>query len=167
MRNFVIWCHTNNLQLNTLKTKELVIDFGRDRPRPRPVLLGAEEMEVMETYKYLGLWLDNKLGWTSNTKQLYKKAQSRMYFLKKLRSFNICRKLLRMFYQSVVASFLSYTSPGWRSWSGGPTLWQRGEPSTNCGASWTIPTTLCTPSSAARRASPVTGCSFQRARQTD
>ena len=65
-------------------------------------------MEVMETYKYLGLWLDNKLGWTSNTKQLYKKAQSRMYFLKRLRSFNICRKLLRIFYQSVVASVLSY-----------------------------------------------------------
>ena len=103
---FVVWCHTNNLQLNTSKTKELVIDFGRDRPRPRPVLLGAEEVE---TYKYLGLWLDNKLDWTSNTKQLYKKAQSRMYFLRRLRSFNICRKLLRMFYQSVVASVLFYS----------------------------------------------------------
>ena len=31
-----------------------------------------------------------------------------MYFLKRLRSFNICRKLLRIFYQSVVASVLSY-----------------------------------------------------------
>ena len=63
----------------------------RDRPRPRPVLLGAGELEVMGTYKYLGLWLDNKLDWTSNTKQVYKKAQSRMYFLWRLRSFNICR----------------------------------------------------------------------------
>ena len=67
----------------------------------------------METYKYLGLWLDNKLDWTSNTKQLYKKAQSRMYFLRRLRSFNICRKLLRMFYQSVVASVLSYAVVCW------------------------------------------------------
>lgn len=40
---------------------ELVTDFGRDRPRPRPALLGAEEVEVMETCKYLVLWLDNKL----------------------------------------------------------------------------------------------------------
>ena len=103
----------NNLQLNTSKTKELVIDLGRDRPSPRPVLLGTEEVEVVKTYKYLGLWLDNKLDWTSNTRQLYKKAQSRMYFLRRLRSFNICKKLLGIFYQSMVASVLSYAVACW------------------------------------------------------
>ncbi|KAI3376126.1 hypothetical protein L3Q82_016655 [Scortum barcoo] len=33
--DFAAWCHTNHLQLNTSKTKELVIDFGRSRPRQR------------------------------------------------------------------------------------------------------------------------------------
>ena len=113
MRNFVVWCQTNNLQLNTSKTKELVMDFRRDRPRPRPVLLGAEEVEVVETYKYLGLWLDNKLDWTSNTKQQYKKAQSRLYFLRRLRYLSICRKLLQMLYQSVVTSVVSYAVVCW------------------------------------------------------
>ncbi|TWW57381.1 hypothetical protein D4764_07G0001000 [Takifugu flavidus] len=108
VRDFVAWCHNNSLQLNTSKTKELVIDFERDRPRPRPVQIGMEEVEGVQTYKYLGLWLDNRLDWTSNTRQLYKKTQSRMYFLRRLRSFNICRKLLWMFYQSVVTSILSY-----------------------------------------------------------
>ena len=70
-------------------------------------------MEVGETNKYLGLWLDKKLDWMSSTKQLYKKAQSRMYFLRRLPSFNICRKLLWIFYQSVVASVLSYTVVCW------------------------------------------------------
>ncbi|TWW80583.1 Rab-like protein 3 [Takifugu flavidus] len=70
-----------------------------DRLRPRPVQIGTEEVEGVQTYKYLGLWLDNRLDWTSNTRQLYKKTQSRMYFLRRLRSFNICRKLLWMFYQ--------------------------------------------------------------------
>ncbi|TWW53314.1 putative RNA-directed DNA polymerase from transposon BS [Takifugu flavidus] len=113
VRDFVAWCHNNGLQLNTSKTKELVIDFGRDRPRPRPVQIGTEEVEGVQTYKYLGLWLDNRLDWTSNTRQLYKKTQSRMYFLRRLRSFNICRKLLWMFYQSVVASILSYAVVCW------------------------------------------------------
>ncbi|TWW73164.1 putative RNA-directed DNA polymerase from transposon BS [Takifugu flavidus] len=113
VRDFVAWCHNNSLQLNTSKTKELVIDFGRDRPRPRPVQIGTEEVEGVQTYKYLGLWLDNRLDWTSNTRQLYKKTQSRMYFLRRLRSFNICRKLLWMFYQSVVASVLSYAVVCW------------------------------------------------------
>ncbi|TWW81840.1 hypothetical protein D4764_01G0016550 [Takifugu flavidus] len=105
--------HNNSLQLNTSKTKELVIDFGRDRPRPRPVQIGTEEVEGVQVYKYLGLWLDNRLDWTSNTRQLYKKTQSRMYFLRRVRSFNISRKLLWMFYQSVVASILSYAVVCW------------------------------------------------------
>ena len=92
VRDFVVWCHTNSLQLNTSRTKELVIDFGRAKPRMRTVLIEGEEVEVLETYKYLRLWLD----WASNTRQLYKKAQSRLYFLRRLRFFNICRKFLHV-----------------------------------------------------------------------
>ncbi|KAI3363181.1 hypothetical protein L3Q82_011546 [Scortum barcoo] len=77
--DFAAWCHTNHLQLNTSKTKEL----------------------------------DNKLDWTTHTSHLYGKTQSRMYFLRRLRSFNICSKLLQMFYQSVVASVLFYTVVCW------------------------------------------------------
>ncbi|KAI3365081.1 hypothetical protein L3Q82_010197 [Scortum barcoo] len=80
----------------------------------RPVLLleGAE-VEAVDSYRYLGLWIDNKLDWTTHTSHLYGKTQSRMYFLRRLRSFNICSKLLQMFYQSVVASVLFYTVVCW------------------------------------------------------
>ncbi len=114
VRDFAVWCHTNHLQLNTSKTKELVIDFGKSRPRPQPVQIEGVEVEAVDSYKYLRLWLDNKLDWTSNTNHLYSKGQSRLYFLRRLRSFNICRKLLWMFYQSVVASILFYTVVCWR-----------------------------------------------------
>ncbi|KAI3358884.1 hypothetical protein L3Q82_015272 [Scortum barcoo] len=73
--DFAAWCHTNHLQLNTSKTKELVIDFGRSRPRPRPVLLEGAEVEAVDSYRYLGLWLDNKLDWTTHTSHLYGKTQ--------------------------------------------------------------------------------------------
>ncbi|KAI3351749.1 hypothetical protein L3Q82_020589, partial [Scortum barcoo] len=49
--DFAAWCHTNHLQLNTSKTKELVIDFGRSRPRPRPVLLEGAEVEAVDSYR--------------------------------------------------------------------------------------------------------------------
>lgn len=43
-----------------------------------------------------------------------RKGQSRLYFLRKLGSFDICRKLLQMFYlQSVVASVLFYAVVCW------------------------------------------------------
>ncbi|KAK0139729.1 hypothetical protein N1851_023362 [Merluccius polli] len=61
------------------------------------------------------VYLDNKLDWTKNTDALYRKGQSRLYFLRRLRSFNICRTMLRMFYESVVASAILYAVACWGS----------------------------------------------------
>ena len=40
-------------------------------------------------------------------------GQSRLFFLRRLRSFNVCTRLLRMFYQSVVASAISFAAVCW------------------------------------------------------
>ncbi|KAI3355656.1 hypothetical protein L3Q82_004249 [Scortum barcoo] len=88
-------------------------DTGNETKTMRPVLLEGAEVEAVDSYRYLGLWLDNKLDWTTHTSHLYGKTESRMYFLRRLRSFNICSKLLQMFYQSVVASVLFYTVVCW------------------------------------------------------
>ncbi|KAI4892522.1 hypothetical protein NFI96_005753 [Prochilodus magdalenae] len=61
----------------------------------------------------LGVHLDERLDWSVNTDIVYKKAQSRLYFLRRLGSFRICQKLLLMFYQSVVASVLFYAVVCW------------------------------------------------------
>ncbi|KAG5265425.1 hypothetical protein AALO_G00242350 [Alosa alosa] len=84
----VQWCKLNHLQLNTSKTKEMVVDFRRSKPTLLPVSIDGVNLEVVSTYKYLGLHLDNKLDWSANTDALYKKGQSRLYFLRRLRSFN-------------------------------------------------------------------------------
>ena len=56
------------------------------------------------TYKYLGVHLNDKLDWNRNTDVLYKRAQSRVLLLRRLRYFGLCRTLLRIFYASVVVS---------------------------------------------------------------
>src|SRR4029434_237772 len=78
-----------------------------------PVSIGGVSVEVVNTYKYLGVHLDSKLDWSANIDAIYKKGLSRLYFLRRLRSFNVCNKLLRMFYQSVVASVLFYAVVCW------------------------------------------------------
>ena len=40
---------------------------------------------------------------------------SRLYFLRKLRSFNVCRKMSEIFYQSVVASAIFFAAVCWGS----------------------------------------------------
>ena len=63
---------------------------------------------MVDDYKYHGVHIDNKLDWKTNTKAVYKKGMSRLFFLRKLRSFNVCSRMLGLFYQSVVASALYF-----------------------------------------------------------
>lgn len=71
----------------------------------------------MTSSKYLGVHLNHKLDWTNNTTALYKKGQSRLYLLRRLRSFGVGGggALLRTFYDSVVASAIFYGVVCWGS----------------------------------------------------
>ncbi|KAI4885738.1 hypothetical protein NFI96_000237 [Prochilodus magdalenae] len=80
-----------------------------------PISIKGVSVDTVEDYKYLGVHIDNKLDWSKNTDALYRKGQSRLYFLRRLRSFNICRTMLRIFYESVVASAILYAVACWGS----------------------------------------------------
>ena len=74
------WCEENQLQLNVLKTKELVIDF-RHRPScVLPVFIHETPVEIIHKYKYLGVIIDDGLKWSDNINMLYGKGQQRLYF---------------------------------------------------------------------------------------
>ena len=111
--DFVDWCESNHLCLNTSKTKEMVIDLRRRAPPHTPVTIQGADIELVDSFKYLGVHLNNKLDWTHNTDALYKKGQSRLHLLRRLRSFGVSRPLLRTFYDSVVASALNYAVVCW------------------------------------------------------
>ena len=91
---FVKWCGENHLQLNVVKTREMVVDFRRNKTFPSPVSIGGTDVDMVDKYKYLGVTLDNKLDWYDNTEAIYKKGLSRLYFLRRLRSFNVCNRML-------------------------------------------------------------------------
>jgi len=52
---FVKWCGENHLQLNVAKTKEMVVDFRRNKPLPSPVCIGGTDVEMVPAYRYLGV----------------------------------------------------------------------------------------------------------------
>ncbi|TWW54508.1 putative RNA-directed DNA polymerase from transposon BS [Takifugu flavidus] len=116
IQDFVDWSLRNNLQINAGKTKELVVDFRRrNNLPPAPVNILGTDVDVVESYKYPGVHLNNNLDWTHNTDALVKKGNSRLFLLRRLRSFGVQGPLLRTFYDSVVGSAIFYGIVCWSS----------------------------------------------------
>ena len=69
---------TNHLILNVIKIKETTVAFRRTRNKSNSISIMGEEVEVVKEYKY---HLD-RLDWRCNTDAVYKKEQSRLYFLR-------------------------------------------------------------------------------------
>ncbi|KAI3370902.1 hypothetical protein L3Q82_007411 [Scortum barcoo] len=116
IQDFADWCLRNNLQINAGKTKELVVDFRRrSHSPPAPVSIQGMDIDTVKSYKYLGVHLNDSLDWSDNTNALVKKGNSRLFLLRRLRSFGVQGPLLRTFYDSVVASAIFYGIVCWAS----------------------------------------------------
>ncbi|KAI3374214.1 hypothetical protein L3Q82_005939 [Scortum barcoo] len=115
-KDFADWCLWNNLQINAGKTKELVVDFRRrSHSPPAPVSIQGTDIDTVKSYKYLGVHLNDSLDWSDNTNALVKKGNSRLFLLRRLRSFGVQGPLLRTFYDSVVASAIFFGIVCWAS----------------------------------------------------
>ena len=113
--NFVKWCKSNFLILNVLKTKEIIIDFRIMKDILPPVLINDQIVEIVNKYKYLGLTIDDKLNWRENSKTLLSRLNQRLYFLRRLRSFNFSSTSLKMFYNAIIESIICFGISGWGS----------------------------------------------------
>ncbi|TWW57314.1 putative RNA-directed DNA polymerase from transposon BS [Takifugu flavidus] len=90
-------------------------DTGQNNPPPAPVNILGTDVDVVESYKYLGVHLNNNLDWSHNTDALVKKGNSRLFLVRRLRSFGVQGPLLRTFYDSVVGSAIFYGIVCWSS----------------------------------------------------
>ena len=69
------------LVLNRRKTKDLVIDFRRQEKNTEALIVKDKEIERVETFKYLGVVLNNKLTWKNNTDVIVSNTKTRRYCL--------------------------------------------------------------------------------------
>ena len=95
------------------KTKEIVFDFRKTANTIEPVTIKEESVEIVKELKYLGTFIDSKLNWNANTTHVYKRSNQRLYFLRKLKSFNVNTNILKLFYQSTIQSILSFCCVCW------------------------------------------------------
>ena len=113
IEQFVDWCDNHYLLLNVKKTKELIIDFRRDKSPIEPIVIKNENVEIASSYKYLGVNISDDLDWSNHVSVTHSKINQRLYFLRKLKYFNIDNKLLCLFYKSVIESIFTFCLICW------------------------------------------------------
>ncbi|KAK3516040.1 hypothetical protein QTP70_002661, partial [Hemibagrus guttatus] len=107
------WCSRNNLELNTLKTVEMIVDFRRYTPALPPLTIMNSTVPTVESFRFLGTTISQDLKWDTHIDATIKKAQQRLYFLRQLRKFNLPQELLIHFYSAVIESVLCTSITVW------------------------------------------------------
>jgi len=110
----VQWSHLNRLNVNTSRTKEMVLGpLGRELA----VLLTVSStvVERVPVYKILGIMVSADLKWDDHVAAISSKAGKRLRFMKQLRKAGVSQDDLMYYYQSVVRPVLEYACPCWHS----------------------------------------------------
>lgn len=95
---FVDW-REQHLLLNTNKTKELVVDFRRTTQTHTAVSIQC--FKIVDSFKYLGVLMNDELDWSSSTTAIYKTGQRCLHLLRRQRSFGVSRALLQTFFMTM------------------------------------------------------------------
>ena len=96
------------------KQKRCALILGRIKGAPNQFTLKEKQIyDRVDTYKYLDVFFDSKLNWKENTSSVLKKVNSRMYCMRKLRSFGVNSDMLVTFYNAVMCSIIMFGSVCW------------------------------------------------------
>ncbi len=108
------WCQEKHLSLNINKTKELVVDFRRQKPEHTPIIIiDRTPVERVSSLKFLGVNITEDLTWSAHTDAVLKKAQHCLFLLRCLRKFGMSLHILHSFYTCTVESILTSCITAW------------------------------------------------------
>ena len=95
VRDLAVWCQDNNLSLNVIKAKEMIVDNRKRRTEHAPILIDGAVVEQVESFKFLGVHITNKLSWSKNTKTVVKRARQSLFPLRRLKRFGMGPQILK------------------------------------------------------------------------
>ena len=107
-------CQDNNLSLNVRKTKEMIVDYRKRRTEHTPILIYRAVVEQVESFKFLGVHINNKLEWSKH-KTVVKRVRQSLFPLRKLKRFGMGPEILKRFYSCNIESILTGCITVWDS----------------------------------------------------
>ena len=65
------------------------MDYRKRRTEYAPILIDRAVVEQVESFKFLGVHINNKLEWSKHTKTVVKRARQSLFPLRKLKRFGM------------------------------------------------------------------------------
>ena len=111
----VEWCADNNMHLNTSKTKEMVIYFGKQYCKSEIACTRIVDanIERVETFKLLGVIFSSDLTWKAHVEYIISKASKRIFVVYQLVRSGLSFGDVISVYSSLIRSILEYACPVW------------------------------------------------------
>ena len=103
------WCDNNRLTINTGKTK-CVIFGSKNKLKSyvsNPVKVKGICLQFVSSYKYLGIYLDNSMRFTTHMCDVVKKAAHKIYQLSKIKQYLTSEAALRL-YKVMILPYFDY-----------------------------------------------------------
>ena len=91
----------------------MIIDFWKNKIAMTPLAMREQQVELVDSFKFMGTTITNTLKWDVNAEIIAKKAQQRMFFLRQLKKFRVNKTILTQFYQAAIESVLTFSITVW------------------------------------------------------
>ena len=114
LHNLAEYCKTYNMVINAGKTKVMMFNPSRTYDgTPKLTLpdMGDNYLEVVETFKLVGVIIRSDMKWCDNTDYICKKGYSRLWMIRRLKGLGADTKELLDVYQKQVRSVLEMAVP--------------------------------------------------------
>ena len=105
-----MWCQDNNLSLNVIKTKEIIVDYRKRRTKHAPILIDGAVVEQVESFKFLGVHITKKLPWSKHQDS---REEGTTKHIPTLKRFVIGPQFLKKFYSCTIESIASGCITTW------------------------------------------------------
>ena len=103
-----------DMKLNFKKTNLMVFNPCTSKDFMPKMIIDNQELEVVQTTKLLGLIIRSDLKWISNTENMIKKANKRLWILRRLRNLGANKENLVEVYTKQVRCILELAAPAWQ-----------------------------------------------------
>jgi hypothetical protein len=105
LKELTEWCKCNRLDINWSKTFFMIVTNKRIL-RPSEILFNDSKIKVVDSFKLLGIIIDNKLNFLENSIYIRKEINKRMYSIKRLFYLPFSVKL--QFFKSFIMPYFDY-----------------------------------------------------------